>query len=91
MSSKEKESICMKCLKTRCPIELMIKARDTCSCPNYEKANMKLYQIARILHISERTLCRKTPEQRVEFAKRCGFKLTVFENNKRHFYRIDKE
>jgi len=90
MSSNEKESICMKCLKTRCSVDMMIKARDTYSCPNYEKANMTLYQIARILHTSERTLCKKTPEQRVAFAKRYGFKLTVFENNKRHFYRIDK-
>ena len=68
----------------------MIAARDTGKCQFFDKYNMRLSEIARKLHIGERTLCRMKPEERVLFAKSRGFRLTVFENEKRHFYRIEK-
>ena len=86
MYSNRRESICLKCLKTNCTLASMIAARDTGKCQFFDKYNMRLSEIARKLHIGERTLCRMKPEERVLFAKSRGFRLTVFENEKRHFW-----
>lgn len=69
----------------------MIAARDNRYCPHYERYNMTIKEMAKILHIGERSITRrKTIKERRELVKKLGYKLIVFENNKRHYYRIEK-
>ena len=69
----------------------MIAARDNGHCPRYKRYNMTIKEMAKILHVGERSITRrKTIKERREFVKKLGYKLIVFENNKRHYYRIEK-